>query len=84
MTVMFFLLFGRAGSSSQHTGSSLRCSGFSSGGTLAWLAEPCEILVPQSGIELMSPALVGRFSTTGPPRKSLQWVLILNYTVVKP
>ena len=34
---MFFLLFGRAGSSLQHTGSSLRCSGFSSCGTLAWL-----------------------------------------------
>ena len=31
----------------------------------------CGILVPQSGIEPASPALKGRFLTTGPPGKSL-------------
>ena len=31
----------------------------------------CGILVPRSGIEPMSPALQGRFLTTGPPVKSL-------------
>ena len=31
----------------------------------------CGILVPQSGIKPISPALEGRFLTTGPPRKSL-------------
>ena len=30
----------------------------------------CGILVPQPGIELVSPALEGRFLTTAPPRKS--------------
>ena len=33
------------------------------------------ILVPQAGIEPTSPALQGRFSTTGPPRKSLLLIL---------
>ena len=32
----------------------------------------CGILVPRPGIEPMSPALEGRFLTTGPPGKSLQ------------
>ena len=31
----------------------------------------CEILVPWPGIEPTSPAMKGRFSTTGPPRKFL-------------
>ena len=31
----------------------------------------CGILVPRPGIEPMSPALEGRFFTTGPPGKSL-------------
>ena len=31
---------------------------------------PCCILVPQPGIELMAPALQGRFLTIGPPGKS--------------
>ena len=31
----------------------------------------CWILVPQAGLELMAPALQGRFLTTGPPGKSL-------------
>ena len=30
----------------------------------------CGILIPQPGIEPMSPALEGRFLTSGPPRKS--------------
>ena len=34
--------------------------------------EACEILVPQPGIEPLSPALEGRFLTTGPPGKSLE------------
>ena len=32
----------------------------------------CGILIPGPGIEPMSPALAGRFLTTGPPGKSLQ------------
>ena len=32
----------------------------------------CGILVPQPGIEPMSPALESRFLTTGPPEKSLE------------
>ena len=35
----------------------------------------CEILVPQPGIEPTSPALEGRFFTTGPPGKSLECFL---------
>ena len=35
----------------------------------------CGILVPQPGIEPMSPALQGRFLTTGPPGKSLALLL---------
>ena len=31
----------------------------------------CEILVPRPEMESTSPALQGRFSTTGPPGKSL-------------
>ena len=33
-------------------------------------ATACGILVPQPGIEPMSPALAGGFLTTGPPGKS--------------
>ena len=33
----------------------------------------CEILVPQPGIEPMSPALQGRFLTREPPGKSLNF-----------
>ena len=36
----------------------------------------CGILVPRPGIEPVSPALEGRFSTTGPPGKSLKGVLV--------
>ena len=32
------------------------------------------IFVPQPGIEPMSPALQGRFLTTGPPGKSPAWL----------
>ena len=34
----------------------------------------CEILVPQSGIELPPPVLEGRVLTTGPPKKSLPMI----------
>ena len=33
------------------------------------------ILVPQPGIESASPTLVGGFLTTGPPRKSVKYLL---------
>ena len=36
----------------------------------------CEILVPQPGMEPMSPALKGGFLTTGPPGKSLHYGLL--------
>ena len=34
--------------------------------------EACGILIPQPGIEPASPALEGRFLTTGPPGKSFK------------
>ena len=38
----------------------------------------CGILVPQPGIEPMSPALQGRFSSTGPPGKCPSAVLFMQ------
>ena len=38
--------------------------------------EACEILVPQPGIEPMSPTLEGGFLTTGPPGKSLSCLFL--------
>ena len=38
----------------------------------------CGVLVPQPGIELMSPALQGRLLTTGPPGKSHKDSFIKN------
>ena len=38
----------------------------------------CGILVPRPGIEPVSPALEGRFLTTGPPGKSLPWLFKLQ------
>ena len=46
---------------------------------VAWglsYSEECGILVPRPGIEPMSPALQGRFLTTGPPGKSSFYLLI--------
>ena len=37
--------------------------------------EACGILVPRPGIEPASPALEGRFLTTGPPGKSQEWII---------
>ena len=42
-----------------------------------------EILVPQPGIKPASPALQGRFLTTGPPRKSHEWCLYLLTDITK-
>ena len=39
----------------------------------------CEILVPQTGIEPMSPALQGRLLTTGPPGKSWEQISYTRY-----
>ena len=36
----------------------------------AWAPAACGILVPQLGLEPLSPALQGRFLTTRPPGKS--------------
>ena len=38
--------------------------------------EACGILAPQPGIEPAPPALEGEVLTTGPPRKSPQYLLI--------
>ena len=38
----------------------------------------CGILVPQSGIKPTTPALEGKFLTTGPPGKSLDYILNLD------
>ena len=44
----------------------------------AWLScsEACEIPVPQPGLEPTSPALQGRFLTTGLPGKSLTPIIL--------
>ena len=67
----FFYLFGWIGSqlwqgvsAFQHRDSIVAAPGFS-------CSKACEILIPQPGIELMFPALQGRFLTSGPPGKSL-------------
>ena len=36
----------------------------------------CGILVSRPGMEPTSPALQGRFLTTGPPGKSLKWIIL--------
>ena len=41
----------------------------------------CWILVPQAGLELMAPALQGRFLTTGPPGKPLHDYLNQRTTI---
>ena len=62
-------LFGCIGSQLPHTGSFPAVSLVVVCGLSCPLA--CGILVPRPGIELMSPALEGRFLTTAPPGKSL-------------
>ena len=39
-------------------------------------AKSCGVLVPRPGIESPSPALEGRFLTSGPPEKSLKWAFL--------
>ena len=41
------------------------------------LVTACGILVPQQGIKPVSPALEGRILTTGPPRKSPSYFIIV-------
>ena len=41
-------------------------------------SEACGVLVPQQEIKSTSPALQGRFLTTGPPRKSLYIYYIMS------
>ena len=67
----------------RHVGSSLRCSacaGFSLG-MACGLSCPaaCGILVPQPGVEPVSPALRDGFLTTGPPGKPLYVFYICFY-----
>ena len=70
--LIFIYLFCSIGSQLRHTGSFIPCAGFSLVAACG-LSCPaaCEILVPQPGMEPMSPALKGGFLTTGPPKKSL-------------
>ena len=42
----------------------------------------CGILVPQPGIELLSPALQGEFLTTGSPGKSLYSSILIQTLIV--
>ena len=82
-TFFFFLIYlcGCIGSQLPHVASSLWCKGFclivacgllGSVLVMNWLRCPtrCGILVPWPGIEPMSPALEGEFSTREPPGKS--------------
>ena len=48
---------------------------------LSWPAA-CGILVPRPGIELASPAVEGRFLTTGPPGKSLEFCFSIKLSDV--
>ena len=70
--LIFIYLFCSIWSQLRHTGSFIPCAGFSLVAACG-LSCPaaCEILVPQPGMEPMSPALKGGFLTTGPPKKSL-------------
>ena len=43
--------------------------------------DACEILIPLPGTEPTCPALEGEVSTTGPPGKSLMWLLIPSLCV---
>jgi len=74
----------------------LRHTGFSCFGTRALegtgsvtgvhrlrLPTACGILFPQPGIQPVSPALEGKFLTTGPPGKSQEWT-ILNVERKRP
>ena len=54
----------------------LHCGSFVAMGRLSSPAA-CGILVPQPGLEFASPALKGRFSTTGLPGKSHQFSCLL-------
>ena len=72
----FFFLFDcvvlavlcHAVSSLRRAGSFIAGQGLAScGGSLLSCSRACKILVPQQGIEPMSPALQGRFLITGPP-----------------
>ena len=76
-----------ARSSLCHSGSFVAAHRFSSCGTGPVVALPsaftccvaCRILVLQPGIQLLSPALQGGFLTTGPPGKSLCWILKIQF-----
>ena len=76
LAVFFFFWGGGRG------GSLFQCAGCLLQHALAVTAElscpvACGILVPQRGIEPVSPALEGIFLTTEPPGKSLSQVLII-------
>ena len=43
----------------------------------------CGILVSRPGMEPASPALQGRFLTTGPPGKSLKWILLRGMKILQ-
>ena len=48
-----------------------------------WASLPHNIRsLPRAGIKLMSPALTGRFLTTGPPEKSLENTVLWQYFLV--
>ena len=51
----------------------------SSWGSLIQLPQRCGILVPWTGIKPVSPALEGRFSTTGPPGKVPHCLIFSHY-----
>ena len=93
---LFIYLFGCIRSYLWHTGSSLHhersfvytdslvvVPGFSSMALRLSCFMPCRILVPQPGLEPMSPALQGGFLTTGPPGKSLRQTFISNIFTVE-
>ena len=66
-----------------YTDSLVVVPGFSSVALRLSCFMPCRILVPQPGLEPMSPALQGGFLTTGPPGKSLRQTFISNTFTVE-
>ena len=62
--------------SSHGTGSAVTVLGLS-------CSAACGILVPHPRIKLMSPALQGRFLTTGPPGKSLHMTFSISVCLIR-
>ena len=80
LTVIVLIYLAVSGLSCGMQNLSLWCSGSAVEAQRLICPTTCGILVPQSGIKPESPALEGRFLTTGPSRKS-QYFFLLAFPV---